>query len=261
MNYCEQLSNELKAQISNGSAPFKFIPDNIGEITYCFSTNIREKAYTSAERNKKLLKWGAFCILIPVLCWLIFNNSPIFDTIVSIIGVIVFVKSVLNLSKFKGTDYFVGTKGFSKVDFEKTRENIVSKDTHLYDEFSQLTTGETYKKQNYSYVGTDYFFGFFSKPDKENRVRLLIDVGGTYNQEKPSDDMVDAEYTFWKNVESQWSLHKLEELKNMSPDENVTFAVIHTKDNNSGFFATPYITITPESLIFGDRVYNRDTLT
>lgn len=264
MNLVEQQSKNLMDAIAKNEAPFRFIPTEIGELKFCYTNNIKSEPYSKQEKNKKLFTWIGSCLAISAACWLIFNNSPIFDTIVSIIALIVIFKTTNNIANFKGKDYFVGDEGFAVVEFEKNRDNIVSKSIHKYDDFSELITGETIMKQNGAYVGTDYFFGFFSKPisieNGSSRVKLILDEGGTYNQEKPKDTQFNEHYTFWKQIEDIWTKRKLSELLAQNSLSEVTFSLLHSPKNEEKWFATPYVTISREAIIVGGREYNRATL-
>ncbi len=250
--------------IAKNEAPFRFIPTEIGELKYCYTNNTKSAPYSKQEKNKKLFTWIGSCVAISAACWLIFNNSPIFDTIVSIIALIVIFKTINNITNFKGKDHFVGDEGFAVVEFEKNRDNIVSKSIHKYDDFSELITGETIKKQNGAYVGTDYFFGFFSKPisteNGSSRVKLILDEGGTHNQEKPKDTQFNEHYIFWKQIEDIWTKRKLSELLAQNGLSEVTFSLLHSPKNEDKWFATPYVTISSDAIIVGGREYNRETL-
>ena len=264
MNLIEQQSKNLMEAIEKKEAPFKYIPSEIGQLKFCYTNNIKSEPYTKQERNKKLLTWIGGSIAVALLCWLVFNNSPIFDSIVSVVALIVIFKTINNLTNFKGKDYFVGDEGFAVIEFEKDRDNIASKSIHKYDEFSELITGETIKKQNGAYVGTDYFFGFFSKPiSNENgslRVKLILDEGGTHNQEKPKDDQFNEHYTFWKQIEDIWTKRKLGEFLANNLLNGVTFSILHSLGNEEKWYATPYVTISREAIIVNGREYNRETL-
>lgn len=250
--------------IAKNEAPFRFVPPEIGGLKFCYTNNTKSEPYTNQEKNKKFFIWIGSCVTITAACWLIFNNSPIFDTIVSIIALIVIFKTINNITNFKGKDYFVGDSGFAVVEFEKNRDNIVSKSIHKYEDFSELITGETIKKQNGAYVGTDYFFGFFSKPisteNGSSRVKLILDEGGTHNQEKPKDTQFNEHYTFWKQIEDIWTKRKLSELLTQNGLSEVTFSLLHSSKNKDKWFATPYITISSDAIIVGGREYNRETL-
>lgn len=250
--------------IDKNEAPFRYIPSEIGSLKFCYTNNIKSEPYSKQEKKKKLFSWIGGSIAVALACWFVFNNSPIFDSIVSVIAFIVIIKTINNISNFKGKDYFVGDDGFAVIEFEKNRDNIVSKSIHKYDDFSELITGETIKKQNGAYVGTDYFFGFFSKPiSSENgssRVRLILDEGGTHNQEKAKDDQYNEHYTFWKQIEDIWTKRKLAELLASNSLSEVTFSILYSPKNEDKWFAAPYVTISRDAITVSGREYNRATL-
>lgn len=250
--------------LEKNEAPFRYIPTEIGSLKFCYTNNIKSEPYSIQEKRKKLFSWIGGSIAVAVACWLVFNNSPIFDSIVSVIALIVIIKSINNISNFKGKDYFVGDEGFAVIGFEKNRDNIVSKSIHKYDDFSELITGETIKKQNGAYVGTDYFFGFFSKPISSGngsaRVNLILDEGGTHNQEKAKDDQYNEHYTFWKQIEDIWTKRKLAELLASNSLSEVTFSILYSPKNEDNWFASPYVTISSDAITVSGREYNRETL-
>lgn len=252
--------------IERNEAPFKFIPTEIGELKFCYTTNIKSEPYTKQEKIKKLFSWIGGCIAVTTACWFIFNNSPIFDSIVSVLAIIVIIKTINKITNFKGKDYFVGDEGFAVVEFVKNRDNIVSKSIHKYDDFSELITGETIKKRNGVYEGTDYFFGFFSKPTStengSSRVTYILEESGTHDhdQKKPIDIQSNGHYTFWKNIEDIWTKRKLSELLAQNGLSEVTFSLLHSSKNGDKWFATPYVTISSDAIIVGGREYNRETL-
>lgn len=264
MNLIEQQSINLMEAIDRNEAPFRYIPSEIGKLKFCYTNNNNSEPYTKQEKNKKLLTWIAGCVVVSTACWLIFNSSPIFDSIISVVAIIVIIKTINNITHFKGKDYFVGDDGFAVVEFDKNRDNIVSKSIHKYDDFSELITVETINKQNGFYKDTDYFFGFFSKPisteNGSSRVNLILDEGGTHYQEKPKDDPCNEHYTFWKHIEDIWTKRKLSELLEQNALEQVTFSLLHSPKYEDKWFATPYVTISNNAIIVGGREYNRETL-
>lgn len=250
--------------IERNEAPFRYIPSEIGQLKFCCTTNAKTEPYTKQVLVKKLFLWIGGSIAVTSLCWLIFNNSPIFDSIISVIALIVIIKTIKNVVFFKGKDYFVGNEGFAIVEFERSRNNIVKKSIHRFDEFSELATGETVNKQNRAYIGTNYFFSFFSKPDSSENtssiVKLILDEGGTHNQEKPNDDPLNAHYTFWKNIEDVWTKRKLAELLVNNSADFVTFSILICSEDETIWHTIPYVSISSDAIIVSGREYNKTTL-
>jgi hypothetical protein len=259
MHLVEQLSEQLLTAIENGDAPFKYIPEEIGALKFCYTDNTRAEPYSKEVKCKKLIYWIGGTLIVPALCWCLFNNSPVINSIVSVIALIVIIKTIKNVTQFEGADYFVGQDGFAELHFYRSRDNIYSKSIHLYDDFSELITGETIKKRNFSYVGTDYFFCFFSKPGNDNQVSLILEESGEHHQEKSTDDPHSPHYSYWKKIEEIWTMRKLKELF-LQKDEKVVFSILYTGNDDNHWYATPYITISQDAIIVGGREYNRDTL-
>ena len=70
-------------------------------------------------------------------------------------------------------------------------------------------------------------------------------------------------YIFWRHIEDVWTAIKLSELLEQSEKEGATFSILHSPKNSDVWYATPYITISPDSIIVGGekgRVYNSETL-
>lgn len=267
MNLVEKESKRFLDAVAKGEAPFASIPKEIGDLKFCYTDNAKKEPYTKEEKQKKLLYWIGSSLLIVAIFWIVFNKYPILNSIVSVIAIIVIIKTIVNIKKFKGTDYFVGNNGFAVISFNGKRDNIVSKSIHLFDEFSELITGETINKRNGAYMDTSYFFGFFSKPiNKENyssRVNLIVSEEGTHMQQKAKDDPLDEKYTFWKNIEDVWTSIKLAELLETPNLQSVTFSILHSSNDSDAWNATPYVTISPNAIIVGGengRKYDKETL-
>ena len=94
------------------------------EITYSIP---KAEPDSQSETIRKTILSIIIPVAIAAFCWLVFNESPVFDTIVSIAMVIACFYMVNKCQTFKGTDYFVGTEGCVELSFDKNRNNIVSK--------------------------------------------------------------------------------------------------------------------------------------
>lgn len=130
-----------------------------------------------------------------------------------------------------GTDYFVGEQGFAVVNFVDSRTNITSKKIILFKDLSYLFTGETIKKMNYSYAGTDYYFALYKKLNSDGEhYDLAYNAIGSYSDKNPEDTMnpkgASEEYCMLKKVEQVWTLFFFESHKF---DRELTFPMF--KDN------------------------------
>lgn len=256
-----KLRAEYLKDIHEGTSPFKVIPSDIGHILYCDTSNYSKSNISNEEIRKKRLSRCAICLGAVGVIWLLFHKLLIFSIIITVVAIIVWIILIRKVGIFTGEDYFIGEKGFAKIKFEKDRKNIVSKIVILFDELSEVITGETYKKQNYTYVGTNYFFGFFGKPDEKGIVDLILEVSDNYHQEKPTDAIWDIEYLFWKEVEKHWTNYKFLSIQDeLLERQTYSFNLMsYIKDTNK-WMATPYITFDDSSITVKDIEYNKDTL-
>ena len=104
------IEEELLQNLRGGVSVFKFIPDNIGEIVYCDSTNPKEAPDSKETKHKKLFMSVAIPLALIAIDWSLFYTSPIMSSIVTIILLIIMVACIGNSVGFDGTDYFVGTE-------------------------------------------------------------------------------------------------------------------------------------------------------
>lgn len=250
-----RLEDDLMASLISGDSVFRYIPDNIGKILYCDSTNPKAAPDTKEQTRKKLI-WSIFVPLaITVVCWLVFNESPIFDSLVTIVMLIIGYISVNNCLNFNGTDYFVGTDGAVIAKFDKTRDHIVSQQIVLFSEVSDLLTGETKKYKNRSYVGTDYHFIVYGH-EIDNQKKVIASVDSSYKQEKPGNYYTDQLYRFWKKLENSWSQYKLSQLKDaLNKGEAIGFNIYGDKS-----FSNDYILFKGKEMAIGGKIYNKDNI-
>lgn len=250
-----RLEDQLFEALKSGSSVFRFIPDNIGEIVYCDSTNPKECPDTKEQTRKKAILSVVIPCAVAAFCWLVFNESPIFDSIASVVMLIIIIISLKNCFSFKGTDYFVGTDGAAEVEFENNRDNIINKTIVRYEDFDDLVTGETRRYRNGSYEGTDYHFIVYGH-EVEGQRKVISGIEGTYSQEKPGDYYTDQKYRFWKTIEMKWSRFKLEQLKTaLDNGESIGFNLYSEKGfyNNYFLFQGAQVTI-------GGTLYDRTTV-
>ena len=213
-----------------GKSIYKYIPENIGNILYCDTTEPKEYPLTPQQASKRKILGMLFCIISLSLCWGFLYEHYFWGIIITII-ICIITLAVYNTS-FSGVDYFIGDKGFSIVEFSNKRDNIINKQVWQFDDLAYLFTGECVKKVNFSYSCTDYYFSFYRKLDSDGKT---YDVGystaGSYSDKSPKDPMnpegASPEYCFMKELEKVWTLYFFNEHKN---DSITQFPLI--KDNH-----------------------------
>lgn len=247
--------DELLDSISSGCSVFSYIPENIGKIVYCDSSNPKAEPDSPNVTIRKTILSIIIPVAIAAFCWLVFNESPVFDTIVSIAMVIACFYMVNKCQTFKGTDYFVGTEGCVKLSFDKNRNNIVSKKEVFFKDIDDIITGETRHYRNFSYQGTEYYFIIYAHECNGER-KLLDSVEDTYHQEKPNDYYEDQKYRFWKKIENYWTKYKLVHLKDeLNQDKPIGFNLYTEKG-----FCNDYIVFHGLQITIGNVTYDASNI-
>lgn len=242
----------LLAELKSGNSVFRFVPDNIGEIVYCDSSNPKAEPDTKEETRKKIIMSILIPAAIVAFCWLVFNESPIFDSIVSVVMLIISIICVKNCLTFSGTDYFVGTEGAVVASFDITRDNVSIVEEMFFRDFSDVVTGETRKYKNGSYQATDYYFVVYTHK-VNNEKAVIASVEDSYTQEKPDGYYIDQKFRFWKKIESYWSQYKLAQIKDSINRGDAIGFNIYTDDN----YISDYIMFKGKELYVGGKVYNK----
>lgn len=234
-NFYNKESETRIAEIERGESLFKYIPDNIGELKYCISTNYKAVADSGKKRAKQYAIGLGIFITIPILSCLIFNESPIWNTILIIGCLFGIYKTIKNVSSFKGTDYFVGNKGFCSLEFDGTRDNIIKKKTILFDDVTDLLTKQVHVKQNGSYSHTDYFIIFISSQDKT----IKLSDGGSYDKDHPDELRI-----FYDKVIDSWKEYKNKDLARIP----MSFNAYVIKNDSIEHALIPYIEVADDSI-------------
>lgn len=250
-----RIEDHLLESLKNGDTIFKYIPDNIGEIVYCDSSNPKAEADTKEQTRNKILWSVGIPVAIVAFCWLVFNESPFFDSIATIIMVATAIYGIGKCLSFNGTDYFVGTEGAAEVCFDKNRDNVISKKEVLYDDFEDIVTSETRNYKNGSYIGTKYYFVIYGK-ENENERKVIYSIADEYNQEKPGNYYTDQKYRFWKSIERNWSRYKLNLLKDtLNEGKDIGFNLYTEKG-----FLNNYITFKGNQVKIGATIYDKNNV-
>lgn len=237
--------------LKKGISIFHHIPNNIGNIVYCDTTESREFPCSEKEIKKRKILGILFAIISLTLLWGLLYEHYIWASILTLI--ILLISVAISDTAFKGTDYFIGEQGFSIVSFDKNRDNINEVKTIRFNDISYFFTGETINKVNFSYSGTNYYFTVYNCLNTEEQTySVAYTTEGSYSDKSPKDPMnpqgASEVYAFMKVVEKQWTLYYISKHKD---DEFIKFHVL--KDNN----LYEYIKISMNTLIIGDVEYNR----
>lgn len=201
--------NQLE-KLRVGKSIYKYIPEDIGDILYCDTTEPREYPLTPQQASKRKILGVLFCLISLSLYWGFLYEHYIWGIIITIV-ICIITMAVCNTS-FSGVDYFIGDKGFSIVDFSDKRDNITNKQIWKFDDLSYLFTGECVKKVNFSYSGTDYYFSFYKKLNSDGKTYgIAYTTTGSYSDKSPKDPMnpdgASTDYCFMKELEKVWTLH------------------------------------------------------
>ena len=94
-----------------GKSIYKYIPENIGNILYCDTTEPKEYPLTPQQTSKRKILGMLFCIISLSLYWGFLYEHYIWGIIITIV-ICIITLAVYNTS-FSGVDYFIGDKGFS----------------------------------------------------------------------------------------------------------------------------------------------------
>lgn len=247
--------DELLMGLKSGETVFQYVPANIGEIVYCDSSNPKAEPDTKEQTRNKIIMSVTIPAAIVFFCWLVFNESPVFDSIVTIVMAIICCISVYNCLHFNGIDYFVGTEGAVIASFDKTRDNISSMKEMFFRDFSDVVTGETRKYTNRTYQGTDYHF-FIYGHEVDNKKDLIACITDSYKQEKPGNYYKDQKYRFWKKLETFWSQYRLAQLKDaLERGEAIGFNIYTEKG-----FSNDYIMFKGKEIAVGGKIYNKSNV-
>lgn len=245
--------------IKEGKSIFGFIPDNIGELCFCDTTNERAVPYTLEEAKQQRTTALIVGLVALPLIWYFLLSHYIIASILTLI--VLFICWIIFDTSFKGKDFFVGDRGFAVFDFDKDRKNFTQKKVILFDDMSHIISGEIrkYERQKYGgskYKETSFFFGAFSKPKESGEeyiYKSLHSETGIYEDENPRDEYYPRKplgyYSFTKFIEKMWTYYFV----NMHDNEEVvTFPVSH--DGRIAF----NIALSPDIILIGDKQYTAE---
>ena len=244
--------------IKAGNSVFRFIPDDIGEFVYCFSTNSKDEPDSEETVQTKQVLSIIIPLVIALVCWLFFYEYVRFCAIVSVVMAFIALMSFTSSKHFDGKDFFVGTEGYAVIEFKETRDNVIAKKIHYFREIDDLLSAV---EDEYSYDmdkrsiidkrhdATHYQFIAYS-PQKGNK-RHIVDH---YYDKFSVSLFPDLELYFWKWVEATWSKYKFAQIREAyDKGEAIGFNAYSTKG-----YTNNYIMLKGEEIAVGGVVFNLD---
>lgn len=206
---------------------FEYIPEEIGNILYCDTNQPMTVPLNGKEVMYKKIIPISISSIILLLYWFSLYEHYIMGTIISIIAI--FITIWMCDTTFRGTDYFIGDKGFATVSFLDSRQNITSTKIYLFKDIEYFFTRETINMKNFMYRDTYYCFSLYGKANKN-----IFFTSGNYYDKHPTDPMnpnwADEEYCMMKMAEKIWTSYFVLE---HSQDEKINFGILNNKKLHS----------------------------
>lgn len=198
-------------RLKDGNHFFGFVPNNIGEMVYCDSSNY---CATKEENHKTLrvVQWIFLVVSVGLLALFYYlytggtersESLWLCAMIVALIGACVSLYKLLTPVVFKGIDYFVGTEGFALIYFNGSRSTFV-KNENVY--FKDIVSFN-YKIEDAGRedITTFFYFHLLVKDSSgiivEQNIRTKENgmiYGETY------DGITDCASRFWKRAYEEW---------------------------------------------------------
>ena len=259
----ESIRKEQFEKIKTGNSVFGLVPSEIGEITFCDSTEWGEKAPTSAEANKFRVWTLVVAVGIIAFFWLVFPNATILNVIVTIAVSLLGVLLIATAGDFSGTDYFIGSDGFAVMKFKNSRSNFVEKHIVRFTDVSDLVD---YDIEHYDskgkYFQSLYSFSFHSVLDKEKlkNIHALYSFTGLHKKH-PSKKI---DYRYWLRLEDAWYDYYVKKLAYVNKEMGGTFVFVMFESANKDDFkicnAAPFATIEGRELTVWDRKFTPEII-
>lgn len=258
----ESTRKEQHEKIKIGNSVFGLVPSEIGEITFCDSTEWGEKAPTSQEANKfRIWTLVVSCIIIAIP-WFVFPNATVFNIIVTVAVSLIALLLIITAGDFSGTDYFIGEEGFAVMKFKESRTNFTQKDIVKFADVSDVVDYDIdYYDSKGKYDRSMYSYCFHNVFGKE-----LKGISASYaftglHKKHPSQKI---DYRFWKRLEDAWYEYYIKKLAYINQEMGGTFVFMMfestNKENLSRCNAAPFAMIEGNKLTIFDRVYTSENI-
>ena len=207
-------SVHLFNRLKKGERFFGCVPREVGDIVYCDTSNPSkepEENYVRTRFEQKIMI-GVVSIVLPLLALMFYplhRKAPISYEIVVAILLLVWGFCVIMRFlpvKFKGTDYFVGTRGIARRNFEGERGRIVKKDILLYADVAAFSVkGKFVRGSDGDDSGVVFTTKIQLKEGVGEKSKLKYhSFDSTVSEDLPYDKLTDIECRFWKRAEQEW---------------------------------------------------------
>ena len=198
-------------RLKDGNHFFGFVPNNIGEMVYCDSSNY---CATKNENHKTLrvVQWIFLVIsvgLSALFYYLYTGGTERSESLwlclmtVAIVGACVSLYKLLTPVVFKGIDYFVGKEGFALIHFKGSRTTFVKNEiVHFKDIVSFSYKTHTTRGEDSS---TIYTYHLKVKDPCGIIVEQEIETEDeTCRGDVSFDFILDCASRFWKRAHEEW---------------------------------------------------------
>ena len=250
---------KLLEDIKAGTSFVRVVPDNIGEITFFDTTEPDAEALPDeVYRRRKLIT--IICTIIALTAiWVLLYSHYGWGIFLSIVAI--FIGYLVHSSQeFSGVDSFIGTEGYAEYTFSNSRENIVSKSGHRFDEGFGIIHKEVRKYKNWSYQNTEYSFEFIGIPDKEGLATTVDQINDTYDCEEGGPNTGDATYDYWYRIEKQLCMNYLQAAGRMLESGQMVPIFMAFKEKGDKWRVGSIISLGPGVIQYGKKIYNQEDL-
>lgn len=233
-------------RIKNGTSIFGHIPAEIGRVVYCDSTHGKAKGILTITTGQiTSICIGVGSVLVALL---LIKFLPNIMGIILILGCSIFCfYEGFHEMRFRGNDYFVGEKGFSKVTFMRSRGSIKTEETVPFDSIAYLCVSENEvwspgKHSNYLHTTCVYTF-YGVDPDNSKAAKLISIEGEFFDRQAHFADnpaLPNEDYLFLRKVEEVWTRLFLSKV---ADDDVINFPWIDEDGN-----AHPCVSVYPWGL-------------
>lgn len=248
---------QILADIKAGTSFVKVIPDNIGEILY-FDTNTPTDVPKS-DFTYMLRKVAVFLLTAAAIAGLWYVLDSIVWLSIWSLLLVVIGYAVLTIQRFRGTDYFIGTRGYAELTFSGSRDNVTKSEVHTFDESDSLVHSEFMNFTNGVYMGTTYTFSFLTS-EPTGDAKELHGYTGQHGHVEGGKNTGDICYDFWYNVEQCFSGYIVDKyVKQLESEGKMTFQTVKKSSIMKGTYVlAPGLHLAPGVVKYEEHVFRKE---